>query len=219
MKYLKYFESISDPTLRDKLESIVSMYNYICDRVVDHDSLEHFYGECIVLFVGCGKTNRKHAYFDTEGRSLYRQIVDIDCLIKKLETHYRKEEELAKIEELYKKSLSERYIITNDDLVEILNPVLEADLFGGKIVTEYKIRPYFGMKWIEGKYYPYFEIAMNIDEELITVANGQSKEEKEREFYFVKKTLSKPLFEIKDKLSELGLYPHWSDSVSFGGTI
>ena len=59
-------------------------------------------------------------------------------------------------------------------------------------------------------------MSRKIDEELITDSEDQSKKEKEREFYFVRSTLSRPLFEIKDKLSELGLYPHWGDSLSFG---
>lgn len=59
MKYLKYFkESVDNISLKDKLESIVSMYEYLWQEGIDPDSLNNFTGNCSVLFVGCTKVNK-----------------------------------------------------------------------------------------------------------------------------------------------------------------
>lgn len=54
MIYLKYFESSSDVTLREKLESIVNMAKYLWS-IDAGDSLGGFYGKCNVLFLYCSE--------------------------------------------------------------------------------------------------------------------------------------------------------------------
>ena len=49
MKYLKIFEEFAEPSLRDKLESIVSMYEYIWN-IGCADSLQNFSGDASELF-------------------------------------------------------------------------------------------------------------------------------------------------------------------------
>ena len=51
MKYLKYFESQSEPNLKEKIDSIVSMYQYLWDLGIG-DSLGNFTGECSIIFTG-----------------------------------------------------------------------------------------------------------------------------------------------------------------------
>jgi hypothetical protein len=214
MKYLKYFkESQSEITLKEKLESIVSMYQYLWSNNVDPDSLGNFTGQCSVLFIGCMSVNRGWSISKKEGRPYE---FDVDCLLKKLETDYRKEEKLQNIEGLYKKSLSKRYNVTKEEIYKLLEPLINAELFNEKIITNCDIRTYYQASFKDGTSYPSFSIEFEIDRELITDTPDQSQKDKLREFYFIKTTLNRYLIKIKDKLAEIGLYPHWHDSTSFG---
>jgi hypothetical protein len=51
IKYLKYYESNDIPSLREKLESIVNMANYLFDNDMLSE-LNNYVGECRVLFSG-----------------------------------------------------------------------------------------------------------------------------------------------------------------------
>lgn len=124
MKHLKYFkESTSEITIKEKLESIVSMYEYIWEKGLDPDSLNNLTGNCSVLFVGCTKVNKGWNISKKDGRPYE---FDIDCLLKRLETDYRRQEKLESIEDLYKLSLITRSKYSKGEIESILSPVLNS---------------------------------------------------------------------------------------------
>lgn len=205
MKHLKYFkESISEITLREKLESIVSMYQYIWSNQVDPDSLEYFTGKCSVLFLGCTQVNKGWNISKKNGRPYE---FDIDCLLKRLETDYRKEEKLQNIEELYKLSLIPRFKHTKQQIEEFLSPVLDLVVTGDKIIKSYEIEQYFN-GWTKK---PCFSIKCKLNEEFLTMDEHEVEVKKgngyfdrndfreiENEFYSIKRL-------IKSKIEELNL--------------
>ena len=96
MRYLKYFESQTEVNLKEKLETIVDMCEYLWS-IDAADSLEGFYGKCSALFTGCLDVNQG---WSRGGRKPYE--FNVDCLVNKLETSdYRKQEKLETIERLY----------------------------------------------------------------------------------------------------------------------
>ena len=200
MKHLKYFkESQSEITLKDKLESIVNMYQYLWSNQVDPDSLGNFTGKCSVLFTGCMQVNKGWNISKKEGRPYE---FDVDCLLKKLETDYRKEEKLNNIEELYKLSVIPKFKHTKEEIEKFLSPVLNLEITGAKIIKEYKIESYFN-SWRKK---PSFLIKCKLNDEFLTMdeadfdrhgsTNRRDFKELEDEFYSYYKL-------VKIKLSEL----------------
>jgi hypothetical protein len=223
MKHLKYFkESQSEITLKDKLESIVNMHQYIWSNQVDPDSLGGFTGQCSVLFTGCMQVNKGWNISKKEGRPFE---FDVDCLLKKLETDYRKEEKLRNIEKLYKLSIIPRFKHTKEEIEEFLSPVLNLEVTGDKIIKSYEITPYFD-GWYKK---PYFSIKCKLNEEFLTMdeqevefkkGNGyfdrSNFREIESEFYSCKRLIKSKIEELNsqkigfnfymDDNSHLGLY-------------
>jgi hypothetical protein len=204
MKYLKYFkESQSEITLKEKLESIVMMYQYLWSNHIDPDSLGNFTGKCSVLFTGCMTVNRGWNISKKEGRPYE---FDVDCLLKKLETDYRKEEKLENIEELYKSSIIPRFKHTKEEIEQFLSPVLNLEVTGDKIIKSYEIDPYFN--WIKK---PCFSIKCKLNEEFLTM-DEQEVEIKKGSEYFDRKDFKEIENEfysckrlIKSKIEELDL--------------
>jgi hypothetical protein len=161
MKHLKYFkESQSEITLKDKLESIVNMYQYLWSNKINPDSLRNFTGNCSVLFTGCMTLNRGWDISKKEGRPYE---FDVDCLLKKLENDYRKEEKLKNIEVLYKLSIIPKFKHTKEEVEQFLSPVLNLEVTGDKIIKSYEIEPYFS-GWDKKAC---FTIMCNINEEFL----------------------------------------------------
>ena len=223
MKHLKYFkESQSEITLKDKLESIVNMYQYLWSNQVDPDSLGNFTGKCSVLFTGCMQVNKGWNISKKEGRPFE---FDVDCLLKKLETDYRKEEKLKNIEELYKLSIIPKFKHTKEEIEEFLSSVLNLEVTGDKIIKSYEITPYFD-GWYKK---PCFSIKCKLNEEFLTMDEQEVEVKKgngyfdrndfreiESEFYSCKRLIKSKIEELNpqkigfnfyvDDNSHLGLY-------------
>ena len=223
MKHLKYFnESQSEITLKDKLESIVNMYQYLWSNQIDPDSLGNFTGKCSVLFTGCMQVNKRWNISKKEGRPFE---FDVDCLLKKLETDYRKEEKIKNIEELYKLSIIPRFKHTKEEIEEFLSPVLDLEVTGDKIIKSYEITPYFD-GWYKK---PCFSIKCKLNEEFLTMDEQEVEVKKgngyfdrndfreiESEFYSCKRLIKSKIEELNpqkigfnfyvDDNSQLGLY-------------
>lgn len=219
MKHLKYFkESTSEITLKEKLESIVSMYEYIWENGFDPDSLGNLTGNCSVLFVGCTKVNSDWNISKKGGRPYE---FDIDCLLKRLETDYRRQEKLEKIEELYKLSLTPRYKYSKEDIESILSPVLNLEVTGGKMIKSYEIKPYIDM-WRKKTC---FNVKCKLNEEFLTMdeqevewkkrANKYEGEindfrEIEKEFYSCRRLIISKIEKLN--LQKIGLSFHTYDN-------
>lgn len=223
MKHLKYFkESQSEITLKDKLESIVNMYQYLWSNQVDPDSLGNFTGKCSVLFTVCMQVNKGWNISKKEGRPFE---FDVDCLLKKLETDYRKEEKIKNIEELYKLSIIPRFKHTKEEIEEFLSPVLNLEVTGDKIIKSYEITTYFD-GWYKK---PCFSIKCKLNEEFLTMDEQEVEVKKgngyfdrrdfreiENEFYSCKRLIKSKIEELNpqkigfnfyvDDNSHLGLY-------------
>jgi len=188
MKYLKYFkESQSEITLKDKLESIVNMYQYLWSNHIDPDSLGNFTGKCSVLFTGCMTINRGWNISKKEGRPYE---FDVDCLLKKIETDYRKEEKLKNIEELYKSSIIPKFHYTKEEVEQFLSTVLNLEVTGDKIIKSYEINSYFN-GWNKKAC---FSIRCKLNEEFLTM-DEQEVEIKKGNGYFDRKDFK----EIEDE--------------------
>jgi len=221
MKYLKYFkESQSEITLKEKLESIVMMYQYLWSNHIDPDSLGNFTGKCSVLFTGCMTINRGWNISKKEGRPYE---FDVDCLLKKIETDYRKEEKLKNIEELYKSSIIPRFKHTKEEIEQFLSPVLNLEVTGDKIIKSYEINPFFN-SWRKK---PSFLIKSKLNDEFLTM-DEQEVEIKKRNGYFDRKYFKEIEDEfysykrlIKSKIEELDLqkigYKFTMDDMSYLG--
>jgi hypothetical protein len=212
MKHLKYFESTSEPTLKEKLESIVDMAYYLFDNDMKGD-LNNFIGNCSVLFTGC--VDIKGGFWSAKyPKRFYR--FDIDCFINKLDDAHRKEEKLSQVEELYKLSLIKRHQHTIKDVEKLIKPLINMESYGEDIIEDYEIKPYFN-GW---KKKPCFSIKLlfkpdiyYIDkhqvEELWNTIQGSWRQEEikyakeeikevEKEFYYL-------LNELKDELKKMNL--------------
>jgi len=138
MKHLKYFESHTEVSLKQKLESIVDMCNYLWS-IDAADSLRGFYGKCSALFTGCLEVNKG---WSKGGKKPYE--FDVDCLVNKLETsEYRREERLSTIEELYKLSKVKRFKYTKEDIERILKPVADFKILGNPPVEKIEISQFY----------------------------------------------------------------------------
>jgi hypothetical protein len=151
----KLDESISDISIKEKLESIVTMCDYLWS-IDTADSLNGFYGKCSALFTGCLDVNRG---WSSGGLKPYE--FNIDCLVDKLQTsEYRRQEKLESVEELYKLSLVKRFNHTKEEIEEILEPVFNFKLIGYKVISSFRISQHYS--WVKR---PTFTISVTIDEE------------------------------------------------------
>ncbi len=169
MKYLKVFESFEDsPTLRDKLDSIIDMYNYLADKDM-LDSLG-FIGRCTNIFSSYIIPNKEYPLLSNRP-----YIFEVDKIEKLLTlslsslSKNRKEEKLKEIEEAYKLSKVKRFDKTKKDIEKIIKPFLELEMFGGKVFTKYKIRQY-----IDGWYKkPCFSVDLEFDEDMLPLYRNE----------------------------------------------
>jgi len=184
MKYLKYFESTTEKTLREKLESIVNMCDYLWS-IDTADSLNGYLGKCSVLFTGCLDVNRG---WSRGGLKPYE--FNIDCLVDKLQTsEYRRQEKLESVEELYKLSLVKRFNHTKEEIEEILEPVFNFKLIGYKVISSFRISQHYS--WVKR---PTFTISVTIDEEELQYDKDQISQ------FFNQKNYDK---ESKDVINQL----------------
>jgi hypothetical protein len=156
MKYLKYFESQNGVSLRQKLEIIVDMSDYLWS-IGATESFGGFYGKCSSLFTGCLDMNKG---WSRSGKKPYN--FNIDCLINELEkSDYRKKEKLQIVEDLYYLSITTKKAKhTKSEIKELLKPVLEYEILGGKIIDSLEIDQFYN--WQKQ---PIFSIEFHINEE------------------------------------------------------
>lgn len=234
MKYLKYFkESISEITLKEKLESIISMYDYIWENDID-DSF-NLTGKCLPIFLTCTEFNSEYRKFNKgklidKKREIRPYEFDIECLLKRLESHYRKDEILKEIEELYTFSKISKFKYTEEEIENILNPVLSRESMGYKIIKSYKIRRFFH-GWYKK---PCYHININIDPEFLTMDETDVKnriyddqhntsrgilfKELESEFYSYRRRIAdeiKSLINMKEFIIETHDNTHLNDYFKF----
>lgn len=139
MRYLKYFESQTEVSLKQKLETIVDMCDYLWS-IDAADSLEGFYGKCSTLFLACTDVNQG---WSRGGKKPYE--FNIDCLINKLETSdYKKQEKLETIERLYYLSTTAKKAThTKSEIRELLQPILDFEIVGGKVIDSVEIEQFY----------------------------------------------------------------------------
>lgn len=192
MKFLKYFESQTEVSLKQKLESIVDMCEYLWS-VDDADSLEGFYGKCSAIFTGCLQHNQG---WKRSGKMPYQ--FDIDCLINKLETSdYRKQEKLETIERLYYLSTTAKKAThTKSEIRELLQPILDYEIVGGKVIDSVEIEQFYN--WQKQAC---FSIRFHINEEELSYDKSQIEQLYQHASIDAKKKLKeieKEFFRIKD---------------------
>ena len=205
MRYLKYFESQTEVSLKEKLETIVDMCEYLW--LIDAaDSLEGFYGQCSSLFIGCLQHNQGWK----RGVKMPYQF-DIDCLINKLETSdYKKQEKLESIEKLYYLSTTAKKARhTKSEIRELLQPILDYEIVGGKVIDSVEIEQFYN--WQKQ---PTFSVKLLINEDELSYDKSQIEDlyrefdqhasmvakkklkEIEKEFYKLKELLMTELKKI-----------------------
>jgi len=168
MRYLKNFESVSEPTMREKLESIAEMAYYLMDNDMLGD-LGNFIGNCSVLFTGCvdvrttnSKATRLGAFYSlNHPKRMYR--FEIDKFLDRLEGSYDRDKKIKSIDELYKLSLIPKHSDTEEDIEKLVSPVTSMSFFGGKIFESHKIKKYMNIQ----RKMPGWQIEMKLMEGVI----------------------------------------------------
>lgn len=211
MRYLKYFEDVNHPTLREKLESIVSMYNYLCDNDMG-DSLNNFVGACSVLFIGNLEVNSGWSF----GSKVRPYTFDIGGFLSSLESAYRKDEKLARVEELYTLSKYERFDKTKKDIEGILKPFLETEMFGGRLIEKYKIEQYYN-DWLKK---PCFGVKLYLDGDLLPFSKDEvipdsDIEDMKNECLHIVRILKIEMDKITDVLSKNNLLYEFYENTYF----
>ena len=223
MKYLKYFESNQEITLRQKLESIVDFADYLWS-IDAMDGLENYYGECSTLFGGCLDIN---SGWKRGGKKPYE--FNIDCLIEKLETSsYRRDEKLELTNKLYETSIIPRFEHNIKDIEQILKPILDIKNFGYSIIESIKISQHYN--WIKK---PCFSIKIEINEDELSFDKEEIKKlftlsreygsnehkkkykEVENEFYRIRSLIKSEISKINFESNNLKLDQTY-DSITFG---
>ena len=161
IKYLKYYESNDIPSLREKLESIVNMANYLFDNDMLSE-LNNYVGECRVLFNGYieVRKNQRKPY-----QPAMRLLVDF--FLKDLDSSYKKENKLKLIETLYKLSLTDRHSYKEGYFKKLLNPLMEFRVFGGKLFSNFSIEKHFVLFWVNSIYKPTYRIEFKISDDIL----------------------------------------------------
>lgn len=224
MRYLKYFESQTKLSLKEKLETIVDMCEYLWS-IDAADSLEGFYGRCSSLFIGCLQHNQG---WKRGVKMPYR--FDIDCLINNLETSdYRKKEKLETIERLYYLSTTAKKAThTKSEIKELLQPILDYEILGGKVIDSVEIEQFYSWQKKAS-----FSIKLHINEEELSYDKSEIKQlyrefdqhasmdakkklkEIEKEFLRIKDLIKAQLKSIDFKSHNLEI-EHIYDSSNFG---
>lgn len=216
MRYLKHFESVSEPTMREKLESIAEMAYYLMDNDMLGE-LGKFIGNCSVLFTGCIDV-RGGFYSLKHPKRMYR--FEIDKFLDRLEGSYDRDKKIKSIDDLYKLSLIPKHSDTEEDIEKLVSPVTGMSFFGGKIFESHKIKKYMNT-W---RKMPGWQIEMKLKDDVMdteftnkeiqkfigikkgAMDYGVSYEEAEEGLKEVEKDFYKVYLQIKRKI----------DSMSFG---
>lgn len=217
MRYLKYFESQTEVSLKEKLETIVDMCEYLWS-IDAADSLEGFYGKCSSLFLGCLQHNQGWK----RGIKMPYEF-DIDCLINNLETSdYKKQEKLETIERLYYLSTTAKKAThTKSEIRELLKPVLDYEILGGKVIDSVEIEQFYN--WQKQAC---FSIRFHINEDELSHDKSEI-EQLYREFdHYASmdakkklKEIEKEFFRIKDLIkSQLKLIDFKSHNLEINST-
>ena len=224
MRYLKYFESQTEVNLKEKLETIVDMCEYLWS-IDAADSLEGFYGKCSALFTGCLDVNQG---WSRGGRKPYE--FNVDCLVNKLETSdYRKQEKLETIERLYYLSTTAKKAThTKSEIRELIQPILDYEILGGKVIDGTEIEQFYNWQKKAS-----FSIKFHINEEELSYDKSEIKQlyrefdqhasmdakkklkEIEKEFFRIKDLIKAKLKLIDFKSHNLEINSTY-DSSSFG---
>jgi hypothetical protein len=165
MKYLKYFESQSEPSLKEKLESIVSMYQYLWDLGIG-DSLANFTGECSTIFTGFIDNNRG---WKSGGKSPY--TFKIEDFIKAVDNDkvYGLDRKMETINRLYTLSKSTRFTDTEEDIEKMIRPILDMRNFGEQIIKSHKISRYYNGWSMK----PCYNVEIKLNDELFIHSDDQ----------------------------------------------
>jgi len=165
MKYLKYFESQSEPNLKEKIDSIVSMYQYLWNLGIG-DSLGNFTGECSTIFTGFIDHN---SGWRKGGKPPYSFKVDefIDAVNN--DKVYGMDRKMETINKLYRLSLSTRYTDTEEDIEKMIRPILDMRNFGEQIIKSHKISRYYNGWSMK----PCYNVEIKLNNELFIHSDDQ----------------------------------------------
>ena len=193
MRYLIYFkESNSEISIEDKIESIISMYNYICDKDMT-DSLNNYVGDCCLLFLYNLKFNRINSR-----KKPY--ILDGDGLANRLRTtEYKLEEKLELLDKLYKLSKIKRFEKTKEEIEEIFKPIFDIEIFGSKIISNYEIEQYFN-GWRQKAC---FLIKISIDETFMSMDKIEFEEKKSKMEKGLLKEFQNEFYKLKNLIKRI----------------
>jgi len=167
MRYLKTFES-SEPTIREKVERLVEIYNYLWDNHIEDP--ENLTGKLSVIFMAYAKP-LPHSTFGNPYEFM------IDKLITNLETKsYRREEKIGSINELYNKMKDiPKFDRTGRDIYSMMLPLIEAEVDGGKLFTNnYNIAYCYTYDFRYSKYIANYLLKLRIDEEYYDISPDQA---------------------------------------------
>ena len=212
MKYLKYFESQSEPNLKEKLDSIVSMYQYLWDLGIG-DFLGNFTGECSTIFTGFIGHN---SGWRKGGKAPYSFKVDefIDAVNN--DKVYGMDRKMETIDKLYRLSLSPRYTDTEEDIEKMIRPILDMKNFGEQIVKSHKISRYYNGRYMR----PCYKVDLVLNDELFLYAdieiqdyksiydtsiNREERKDAESKLREVDKELYQIVRSVKSKLNTIDL--------------
>ena len=212
MKYLKYFESQSEPNLKEKIDSIVSMYQYLWNLGIG-DSLGNFTGECSTIFTGFIDHN---SGWRKGGKAPYSFKVDefIDAVNN--DKVYGMDWKMETIDKLYRLSLSPRYTDTEEDIERIIKPILDMKNFGEQIVKSHEIERYYDGWYMR----PCYKVELELNGELFlypdieiqdyksiynTSTNREDRKDVESKLREVEKELYQIVRSVKSKLNTIDL--------------
>lgn len=172
MIYLKYFES-NEVSLEEKLNSIVDMYNYLCDNGMQ-DSFGYI-GNCSVLFLRHQKSNREYTY-----KKIYKKddemrpyIFYIEPLINDITNNNitRRDEKMKLIEDLYSISKIQRFNKTKEDILDMFKGIESIESSGIKIVKDIEILQYYNEFYRK----PSFKLRFVFDDDLLSFNDNEIK--------------------------------------------
>jgi|GEM_PF-4534903 len=216
--YLESFDHFENISLREKLESIVNMYEYLCEFDM-MDSLDNYIGRCSILFLGNLKVNIGKEKKENKNQP-YK--FDIGGLLNKLKIKSpRNSEKIEIVEKLYSLSKVKKFDKTKDDVLELISPILNLTMSGYKIIDHFIIEQYY-----DGLHKnPCFCVKLYFDEELLSLtkdeiisikraSNNPSGElsDVEGEFQHFKRIFRIELEKIKSDLLNNNLIPSIMDN-------
>lgn len=144
MKFIKSFtESLLNPTLKDKLDSISDFYDYLCENEM-YDSPNNYIGSCAALFSSSieyiARWERK------SGGKPFN--LGVEKFMKDMEKWEKSNEwkfnhKIDQVEELYKTSQLPRFKYDKNDIEKMLSSVLNMTWVGEKVLKSYEIEQFY----------------------------------------------------------------------------